>query len=113
MKWKDIGSGRFAKTFKNISKLPVTSSGGPPECDVHRRIVRSLTTGKVIDDCVIDDICDQVLRRSILEPDNLRVEFIMRDALRRVRTLSSFTLNPASRRRRRFGSTEAPTSRRD
>ena len=51
MKWKHIGSGIFAKTFKNISKLPVISKEGPPECDEHRRIVRSLTTGKVIDNC--------------------------------------------------------------
>ena len=64
MKWKDIGSGIFAETFKNISKLPVTSKGGPPECDVYRRIVRSLTTGNVIDDCVIDDVAAQIHPRT-------------------------------------------------
>ena len=68
MKWKDIGSGIFAKTFKNILKLPVTLIGGPPECDVYRRIVRSLTTGKVIDDCITDDVSDQQLRRNIPGP---------------------------------------------
>ena len=26
-KWKDIGSGIFAKTFTGVSKLPVASSG--------------------------------------------------------------------------------------
>ena len=111
MKWKDIGSRIFAKTFKNISKVPVTLKGGPPECDMYRRAVRSFTTGKVIDDSVIDDMNDQVLRRSIPEPDNLRVELIMRTR-RRAQTCLSFTLKPVSRRRRRFGSTEAPTSRR-
>ena len=62
-------------------KLPVTSKGGPPECDVHRRVVRSLTTGKVIDDCIVDDVSERVLRRSLPEPDNIRVELIMKNAL--------------------------------
>ena len=73
--------GISAKIFRNVSKLPVTSSAGPPECDVYRRVVRSLSTGKVIDDCVVEDADDRVLRRSIAEPDDLRVELIMRDAL--------------------------------
>ena len=81
MKWKDIGSGIFAKTFKNISKFPLTSKGDPPECDMYRRIVRSLTAGKVIDDCIIDDVSNGVLRRNIPKPDNLRIELVMRDAL--------------------------------
>ena len=79
--WNVIGSGIFAKTFKNAMKLPVTSKGGPPECDVHRRVVRSLTTGKVIDDCIIDDVSERVLRRPLPEPDNIRVELIMKNAL--------------------------------
>ena len=58
MKWKDIGPGVFARTFRDVSKLHVTSSGGPPERDVYRRVVRSVTTRKVIDDCVIDDVSD-------------------------------------------------------
>ena len=83
-KWKDIGSGIFAKTFKGVSKLPVTSSDiqwGPPECDVYRRVVRSLSTGKMIDDCIVEDVDDRVLRRPIPVPDDLRAELIMRDAL--------------------------------
>ena len=43
--------------------------------------MRSLTSGKVIDDCIIDDVGDDELRRSIGTPDNLRVELIMRGAL--------------------------------
>ena len=71
----------LCQTFKGVSKLPVTSSRGPPECDVYRRVVRSLSTGKVIDDCIVEDVDDGVLRRSIPEPDDLRVELIMCDAL--------------------------------
>ena len=81
MVWKDIGSGIFAKSFKGATRLPFSSSGGPPECDVYRRVVRSLTTGKVIDDCVVGDVSDQMLRRVIPAPDNLRVELIMNNAL--------------------------------
>ena len=80
-KWKDIGSCIFAKTFKVVSKLSVSSNGGPPECDVHRRVARSFSMGKVIDDCIVEDADGRVLRRSIPVPDDLRVELIMRDAL--------------------------------
>ena len=59
----------------------MTSSAGPPECDVYRRLVRSLSTGKFIDDCIVEDVDDRVLRRPIPVPDDLRVELIMRDAL--------------------------------
>ena len=71
LSWKDIGSGIFARTFVGVSKLPVTSSGGPAECDIYRRIVRSLTTGKVIDDCVVHDVSDEILKGSMPRPDNL------------------------------------------
>jgi hypothetical protein len=59
----------------------VTSRGGLPEGDDYRRVVRSLTTGEVIDDCIIGDVSDQILRRPIPKPDNIRVELIMHDAL--------------------------------
>jgi hypothetical protein len=81
LKWCDIGSGVFAKTFKNVSYLPMTDRGGPHASDVHRRVVRSLSTGKVIDDCIVDDTDDQMLKRKLPRPDNLRVELIMRDAV--------------------------------
>ena len=82
LKWKDIGSGTFTRTFRDVFEWLVTSSAGPPERDVYRRVVRSLSTGKVIDDCILDDVSDQILRRSIPGTDNVRVELIMRDALR-------------------------------
>ena len=50
--------------------------------DVHRRIVRSLSTGKVTDDCIVDDVPDEVLHRRLIMPDNLRVELIMKDAVK-------------------------------
>jgi len=81
LKWCDIGSGVFAKTFKNIDRLPLTSKGGPVASDVYRRVVRSLTTGKVIDDCIVGDVSDEQLRRRLPGPDNLRVELIMCEAL--------------------------------
>ena len=71
MKWCDIGSGVFAKTFKSASYLPMTDKGGPYASDVYRRIVRSLSTGKVIDDCIVDNTDDQMLKRKLPRPDNL------------------------------------------
>ena len=79
--WKDIGSGIFARTFVGVDRLPLTTKSGPPACDVHRRIIRSLTTGKVIDDCIVDDVSDEVLKRRIPVADNLRVELVMKQAL--------------------------------
>ena len=81
VKWCNIGSGVFAKTFKNIDHLPLSSKGGPCAGDIYRRIVRSLSSGKVIDDCLVDDVSDSELRRKLSSPDNLRVELVMRDSL--------------------------------
>ena len=81
MRWCNIGSGIFAKTFRNIDHLPLTSKGGPVASDIQRRVVRSLTSGKVIDDCIIDDVGDRELRRGIGKHDNLRVELVVKEAL--------------------------------
>ena len=81
MKWKGIGFGIFARMIKDVPKLPVTSSLGPPECNVFRLVVRSLMTGKVIDECIIGNVSDQILRRSIQKSGIFRVELIMHDAL--------------------------------
>ena len=80
-KWRDIGSGIFARTFVNVSHIPFTTRGGPVASDVHRRIVRSLTTGKVIDDCLTDDVGDAKLHRLLPGSDNVRVEHVMKKAL--------------------------------
>lgn len=81
LKWRDIGSGVMARTFPSMDKLIVTTKGGLAEGDVHRRIVRSLSTGKVIDDCVIDDVADEVLHRRLRRPDDVRVELVMKGAM--------------------------------
>ncbi len=82
LEWVDIGSGTFAKTFPQATWLRTTSRGGPPLQDVHRRIVRSLRTGKIIDDCIVDDVKDDVLNRRLHKPEDVRVELIMKDAMR-------------------------------
>ena len=71
----------FAKTFMNVDRMPVTSKNGPIESEVYRRTVRSLTTGKVIDDCLVDDVSDAELHRRLPTVDNVRVELTMRQAL--------------------------------
>ena len=79
--WHNIGSGIFAKTFTQMSKLMTTSKGGPRIDDVHRRVIRSLDTGKVIDDCIVDDTPDNVLNRPLRVPGDYRVELTMKGAM--------------------------------
>ena len=81
MIWRDIGSGTVARSFRGAKKLQVSTQGGPPECDVYRRIVQNLDTGKIIDDCIIDDTPDEVLYRDLDKETNIRVELVLRGAL--------------------------------
>ena len=48
----DCRVGMFARTLVQAERLPTTARGGPPMEDVHRWIVRSLSKGCVIDDCI-------------------------------------------------------------
>ena len=82
LSWKHIRSGVFARTFPRSRRLVTTSRGGPQIQDVHRRIVRNLTTGKVIDDCVIEDTPDRILHRRMKDADNIRIDLIMEGALK-------------------------------
>ena len=79
--WRDIGSGTFARTFKGARKLTVSTHGGPPASEVHRRTVYCIRTNRLIDDCVIDDTCDEDLYRSLDEEMDIRVELTLKDAL--------------------------------
>ena len=81
LKWRDIGSGTMARTFKNATKLEVTTRGGPPASEVHRRKVWNLANGRLIDDCVIEDTADEDLYMELGFETDIRVELIMKDAL--------------------------------
>ena len=78
--WTDIGSGIMAKTFVNMKRLTTTSRGGPPLQDIQSRRIRSLTTGKIIDECDIENTPDEQLYRELERPDNLRVEVTLKGA---------------------------------
>ena len=79
--WKHIGSGMFAKTFKDAKHFVTTSKNGPAAQDVYRRVTTSLRTGKIIDDCIIDDVPDSVLHRRMQAPESIRVELTMMGAV--------------------------------
>ena len=79
--WQDIGSGTFARTFLGAKRLITTTRGGPPMCDVHRRTIWSLRTGKVIDDCIVEDAPDHALHRELSEEEDIRVELVLKGAL--------------------------------
>ena len=59
--WQDVGSGVFARTFPRSERLVTTTRGGLPMEDVHRRTVWSLSKGRVIHDCIVDDVSDHEL----------------------------------------------------
>ena len=49
--------------------------------DIQHRKVWSLTTGKLLHECNIDDVPDDELNRKLPERDNIRVEVTPRNAL--------------------------------
>ena len=81
LEWRDIGSGVFAKTFLQADRLTVSGKGGPPAGDVARRVVRNLNTGKIVDDCVPDEVPDAMLTRQLPQPEDIRIELTMKGAL--------------------------------
>ena len=50
--------------------------------DVHRRAIWSLSKGRIIDVCVLDDTADHVLNRLLDEPEDIRIDLAMKDAVR-------------------------------
>ena len=65
-----------ARTFKRVSRLRITSVGGPCIDDVfHRKII-----GKLIDECEIDSTADSKLNREMDHVDDIRVEPILKNA---------------------------------
>ena len=80
LEWRHIGSGIMAKTFMGATHMVTTSRGGPAAQDVHRRVIRSLRTGRIIDDCIPDDTPDAVMNRAMRETDDIRIELTMKGA---------------------------------
>lgn len=79
--WHDIGSGMVARTFKQVRRLRTTSPGGPCMDDIFKRKIWSLSTGKVIDECEVDNVGDKELEREMKEVDDIRVELTLKDAV--------------------------------
>ena len=71
----------MSKTFLGADKLMTTFRGGPSMVDIQHRKIGSLTTGKLLDECDIDDVPDDELNRELAEKDNIRVEVTLRNAL--------------------------------
>ena len=51
----------------------------------HRRIIRDVDVGKVIDDCIPELVADEKLFRGLPEKRNIRVELVMKKAATRFR----------------------------
>ena len=80
LEWNHIESGIFARTFVNADHMMTTSKSGPLMIDIHWGMIRSLSTGKVLDDCIFDEVADKALHWPCRQPDNIRVELTMNGA---------------------------------
>ena len=70
----------WARSFIGMGKLLTSTRSGRRESEVYRRIIRNADTGKLIDDCLPNDVPDEKLYRKLNEKMNLRVELVMKDA---------------------------------
>ena len=61
--------------------MVTTSKGGPSIDDIYSRRRWSLSTGKMIDECVIDSTTDQMFGRELVSKDDIRVEVTLKNAL--------------------------------
>ena len=78
--WRDIGSGTMAKTFIAATRCWTTTKNGPAMSDIYLRRTWSLSKGKLIDECEVDRTPDEVLMRPLPEPDDIRVELMLKGA---------------------------------
>ena len=60
LEWKDVGSGVFARTFPKSERFRKTSKTGPRVIDIYRRIARSMSTSKIVDDCIVDAVPEEI-----------------------------------------------------
>ena len=71
-------SGIVTKSIVGAEKFITTSRRGPCLEDIQSRRIWSLTTGKLLDECNVEDTPDAVLNRKMLEPDNIRIELTLK-----------------------------------
>jgi hypothetical protein len=72
LRWVDIGSGVVSRVFPRATRLMTTSKGGPCMADIHSRRVWSLTTGRLLDECDVQNTSDDVTHRAV--PHTLEVD---------------------------------------
>ena len=81
LRWRDIGSGTFAKTILNTDRLITTTNSGPPLRDIAKRTIWCLKTGKMLDECIMDDTPDDCLHRKLDMVTDIRVEVEVKGSL--------------------------------
>ena len=70
----------YARTFLSAKRLITTTRRGPCMSDIVTRIIRDASTGKIIDESIIDDTPDDILHRKLQVPRDIRVEVTVRKA---------------------------------
>ena len=76
----------WARTFMNASRMTTSTKSGPCTADVHRRIIRDVESGRVMHDCIVDDTPDAEVYMRCEAPRNIRVELVMKDAAKWLKT---------------------------
>ena len=80
MRWHHVGGGVHCRIFLNADKLITTTATGPPVVDIVRRVIRDISTGKVIDMCNPDLVPDRIPHRSLGRKTHFMVEVTTKDA---------------------------------
>ena len=68
------------RVFPSAKALITTTSTGPRECDVDRRTIIDVKTGKILDQCRPDDTADEVLNRKLPVQRDIMVELVVKSA---------------------------------
>ena len=71
----------MSKTFVGADNLMTASRGGQSIADIQHWKSLSPATGKLLDECDIDDVSHYELNGKLPEKDKIRVEVTLRNAL--------------------------------
>ena len=71
----------MSRVFPNSTRMITTSHGGPCMEEVQTRRTWDLSSGKMIDECQVEDVRDDWLHRKLDKNCDIRVELVLKNAL--------------------------------
>lgn len=70
----------LSRVYPRVKTLMTTTRGGPGIEDIHSRRIWDLATGKMLDECVIEDIKDSWPNKELPEYTDIRIEVTLKKA---------------------------------